>query len=90
MMEALSPYRFHKALGIRVLPGRLWGREHFLDADALDTTAELDTVDAVAVADYVPGRRVLGEGFDDLPPTGSPAFAPCPGSRRTRSLTSCR
>jgi len=36
VIEALSPYRSHKALGIRVLPGRPWRREHFVDADALD------------------------------------------------------
>ena len=66
MAEAPSPCRSHKALGVRVLARRLWGRERLLDADALDTTAKLVTLDAVAVTDHAPGRRVLGEGFDDL------------------------
>ena len=37
-----------------------------LYAEALHTTAEIVTVDAVAVADHVLGRGVLGESFNHL------------------------
>jgi hypothetical protein len=44
-----------------------------LDAEALNTTAEVVTVDTVAVADHVLRRCVLGECLNDL--LGSPLRA---------------
>jgi hypothetical protein len=56
----------HKALSIGILPGRVRCGEHLVDADVVDPTAEVVPVDAIAVANHVPGRSVLWEGFDDL------------------------
>jgi hypothetical protein len=66
VVEAISPYGTHKPFGIWILPRKPWCGEYLLDADVMNTTAELVAEDAVSVADQVPGRRVLGEGFDDL------------------------
>jgi hypothetical protein len=73
MVEAFSTYRIHKALRIRVLPRTPRRGEHLLESHALDPTTEVVAVDAVAIADDVPGRRVPGQGFDDL--LGSPGGA---------------
>jgi hypothetical protein len=40
-------------------------RNNLFDTHALDSPSELLAVDAIAVADHVSGRSVLGEGFDD-------------------------
>src|ERR1017187_2669910 len=66
VVETLPPYGSHEAFSIWILPRRPRCREDFLDAEALDATAELVAEDAVAVADHESGRRVLGEGLDDL------------------------
>ena len=49
------------------------GREHFFDAEAVHSVAELGGVDVIAVAEQVPRRRVEGEGLHDL--LGSPLAA---------------
>src|ERR1019366_5482674 len=72
-VKTLSAYRAHKALNIGILPRRLGCRENFLDGEALNTTAEVVTVDTVAVAHHVLGRRVLGECLKDL--LGGPVCA---------------
>ncbi len=65
MIETLSTNRAAKAFRIRILPGRLRRRNNLFDTHALDSPSELLAVDAIAVADHVSGRSVLGEGFDD-------------------------
>ena len=66
VIETLSAYRSHKPLDIWILPGGPGCRENFLYAEALYTTAELVAIDAVAVADHVLGRGVLGERLNHL------------------------
>src|ERR1035441_7574308 len=66
VVKTLSAYRAHKALNIGILPRRPGCREDFLDGEALNTTAEVVTVDTVADAHHVLGRRVLGECLNDL------------------------
>ena len=73
VVETLSTCRAYKALSIWILLGTLRCRKHLLDAHAIDPIAKLLAVDAVAVADHVPGRGLLGEGLDDL--LGSPGRA---------------
>jgi hypothetical protein len=63
VVKTFSTDGAHKAFRIGILPGRLRCREDVLDAEAADPMAKLVTIDPVAVADHVPGRGVLGEGF---------------------------
>jgi hypothetical protein len=65
-VEVFSTYRAHKAFCMRVPPRTPRCGEHLLDGHALDPVAEAVAVDAVAIADDVPGCCVLGEGLDDL------------------------
>ena len=82
VVETLPPYGSHEAFSIRILPRRPRCREDLLDVEALDATAELVAEDAVAVADHEPGRRVLGEGIDDL-------CEPTWLSRKVRQVCEC-
>ncbi len=66
VVETLPPYRSHEAFSKWILPRRSRCREDFVDAEALDATAELVAENAVAVAEQVLGRRVLGERLDDV------------------------
>ena len=66
VVKTLSAYRAHEPLNIGILPRRPGCREDFLNAEALNTTAEVVTVNTVAVAHHVLGRRVLGECLNDL------------------------
>src|ERR1022692_3783253 len=66
MVETLPPHGSHEAFSKRILPRRPRCGEDFLDAEALDATAELVAENAVAVTDHEPGRPVLGESLDDL------------------------
>ena len=65
MVQAFATKRAAKAFRIWILPGRLRRRNNLFDTHALDSPSELLAVDAIAVADHVSGRSVLGEGFDD-------------------------
>jgi hypothetical protein len=53
-------------LGEGVLPGRAWRSENLSQAHALHSSPELVTVAAIAVAQQVARRRVVGECLDDL------------------------
>jgi hypothetical protein len=66
MIETLSPYRAYKTFRIGILPRAARRCEHLLDAHAFDTTVELFTVDAVAIADHVLGCSLLRESLDHL------------------------
>src|ERR1700737_3781266 len=81
--------RADHAFGEGVLPGRAWRSENLGEAHALHPSAELATVDAVAIAEEVARRRVIGEGLDDLlrGPRGSGGKArkPCRCQRITVS-----
>ncbi len=70
VVEAFSSYGTDQALNIRVLPGRARGCEHFFDAEAAHSVAELSAVDVIAVAEQVPRSCVEREGLHDL--LGSP------------------
>jgi hypothetical protein len=87
MVEAFSTYRTHKALGVWVLPRILRRGEHLLDAHTIHPSTEVVAVDAVAVPDDVPGRRVLGEGLNDLlgGPSGARMLGTLKWSTRRRS-----
>ena len=53
------------SLGERILPGRAWRSENLGQAHALHSSPELATIDAVAIAQEVAWRRVIGERLDD-------------------------
>ena len=66
VVEKFTADRADHAFGEGFLPGRAWRGENLGEAHALHPSAELATVDAVAIAEEVARRRVIGEGLDDL------------------------
>ena len=40
--------------------------EHFLDVQSLHPPDEVHAVDGVAIAEQIPGSRIVGKGVDDL------------------------
>jgi len=77
VVEAFAANRADEAFSIRILPGRARRGEHLVDADGVDPTAKLLAIDAIAVADHVLGRSVLGKCLDDLlgGPLGTGVFS---------------
>src|SRR6266851_4303460 len=73
LVEQFAAEGANDAFGEGVLPGRAWRSENFGQPHALRSSPELATVDAVAIAQEVAGRRVIGERLDDLlrSPSGS-------------------
>src|SRR5450631_177954 len=66
VVETFPPHGSYQAFSKWILPRRSRRGKDFVDAEAVDATAELVAVDAVAVPDQVLGRRVFGERLDDL------------------------
>jgi len=66
VVEELSADGADHALNKRVLPGRARGCENLGDADGLHPSAKLGAIDAVAIAQQIAGRRIIGERLDDL------------------------
>src|SRR5450432_3071082 len=66
VVEAIAADRADQALDERVLPGRAWRAQDFLEAHACEPVAEGGAVDPVAVAQQVPRRAGFGERLDDL------------------------
>jgi hypothetical protein len=66
MIQALAPDRADDVLREGVLPRALGRRQDFTDPYALHALPEHVTVDRVAIAEEIGGRRVLREGVDDL------------------------
>src|ERR1019366_3087195 len=66
VVQTLPSYRAHKPFDVGILPRRPGCGDDCLDAEALNPTLEVVTVDTVAVADQVLGRCVLWECLDDL------------------------
>jgi len=61
VVQALAAESADPALDEGVLPGTLWGDEHFLDTQVRDALPEDRAVAAVTVADQVPCRLVKGK-----------------------------
>ena len=65
VVKAFSADGAHETFSIWILPGRARCRENFLYAEATNSTAELLSVDAVAVTNHVLGYSVLRRCLDD-------------------------
>ena len=61
VIEALAPDRTDEALDVRILPGRPGSDEHFGDLEPCHPAPEVSSVDAIAIAQEVPRRRVPRE-----------------------------
>ncbi len=61
VVKASSFYGTGQALDVRVLPGTSWGCQHFFDAEAAHSIAELGAVDVIAVAEQVLGAVLNGK-----------------------------
>jgi hypothetical protein len=66
VVEELSADGADHALDVRVLPGRARGCENLGGANGLHPSAKLGAIDAVAIAQQVAGRRIIGERLDHL------------------------
>jgi hypothetical protein len=66
VVKAFSADGAHETFSIWILPRRARCRENFLYAEATNSTAELLSVDAVAVTNHVLGYSVLRKCLDDL------------------------
>ena len=69
-IQAISAYAADYTLAIRILPGRVWCDQNFLDIHILDSLLEVVAVDAIAITDKKAWCFLVGEGIDDL--LGSP------------------
>ncbi len=70
VVEDLAADAANHAFDEGVLPRRARRGENLGDADPFHASPELVAVDAIAIAEEVAGRRVIGERLDDL--LGSP------------------
>ena len=66
VVQTLAANAADQAFGERILPGRLRGNEHLLDAHAGDATPEALTVAAVAIPDEKARRLVKGKRLAEL------------------------
>ena len=66
MIETLSPQGPDQALDEGILPGTARRGHHFLGAKTLQQTTEVGSVAAVAIAQEIRRRGVVGKGFPDL------------------------
>jgi hypothetical protein len=66
MIETLMPDRADEALGEGILPRAVGRGQDFLDTHALYALPERLAIDAVAIAEQVLRRGLIGEGVDDL------------------------
>ena len=66
VVQTLAANAADQAFGERILPGRLRGNEHFLDAHAGDATPEALAVAAVAIPEEKARRLVKGKRLAEL------------------------
>jgi hypothetical protein len=66
VVQTLAANASDQAFGERILPGRLRGNEHFLDAHAGEATPEALAVAAVAIPDEKARRLVKGKRLAEL------------------------
>ena len=66
VVQTLPADRSDQPLGESILPRTSRGRQHLLDAHALDSLTELVAVDPIAVAQQIAWRGLLREGLDHL------------------------
>src|SRR3989441_8316285 len=66
MVEELAADGADHAFDEGILPGRTGRRENLGDEHALHPSPKLAAVDAVAIAEEITRRRVIGERLDDL------------------------
>ncbi len=66
VVEDLAADGANHALDEGVLPRRARRGENLGDADPFHPSPELVALDAIAIAEEVVGRRVIGERLDDL------------------------
>ena len=66
MVQTLSPDTADDPFGKRILKRRPRSRDHLFDPHPFDSVLEIFGIDAVAVAEQIPGSLILGEGIDDL------------------------
>src|SRR5438552_8789410 len=66
VVETFPPHGSYQAFSKWILPRRSRRGKDFVDAEAVDATAELAAEKADMVVDQVHGRRVFGERFDYL------------------------
>ena len=65
-IQAISAYAADYTLAIRILPGRVWCDQNFLDIHILDSIPEVIAVDAIAITNKKTWCFLVGEGIDDL------------------------
>lgn len=70
VIQTVTPYAADEPLYEWILPRRPPGRDYALHAQVSNTIAKRRSVDAVAIANHVPGRAVPWERIDHL--LGSP------------------
>jgi hypothetical protein len=78
MIQTLASDRTNQTFRIRVLPRRARRRNHFFDVHAADAPLEDVAIDAIAITNQKPRRRVVRKRLDDL--------LRCPSCRWMRSL----
>jgi hypothetical protein len=66
VIQTLAPDRTDDALGKRILPRAVRGREDFLDPHTLHSVPKLLAKDPVTVAQEIGRRRVVRESVDNL------------------------
>jgi hypothetical protein len=66
MVEAVSPKSPDHPLTVRILPRATRRGEDLLDPHRTHASNEVRALDLVSVPNDVPGRRVVGEGIDQL------------------------
>ena len=65
-IQAVLAYAADHSLAIRILPGRAWCDQNFLDIHILDSILEVIAVDAIAITNKKTWCFLVGEGIDDL------------------------
>jgi hypothetical protein len=66
VIQALASNGADHVFHIRALPGRAWGRQHWLDAHGLDLLDELLAEDPVPVAEQIAGHGALRKCLPQL------------------------
>ena len=66
VVDALSAYGFDQPLRVGILPRRLGSRYNLFETDGADSPHEVLAVNAIAVAQQVLRRGIIGKRLDDL------------------------
>jgi hypothetical protein len=66
VVQALPPDGADEPLNVSVLPGTLWGSEHFVNSHRLGGLQELVPITAIAVAQQIAGCFVRRESLNEL------------------------